>query len=76
MSCIVSGMTKTEAAEVLVTFINVKCRQRGIRRVTKDVIEELRTEALAAPDGSRTQAAALAAPHWKTIRAHARKANA
>jgi len=68
-------MTKTEAAEILVSFIATRARQLGVRVVDKDFIEATRSEARHhGAEGSRLRAAALLAPHWTTIRAAARNA--
>jgi hypothetical protein len=66
-------MTKSEAAAILVAFMNTKARQRGITQMTRPVAEELHTEALSAPEGSRLQVAAMALPSWQTLRREARK---
>ena len=69
-------MTKSEAAKILVTYTNVKARQYGVARVTKNFIEEMRTEALSEPTGSLLQQAAQVCPHWTTIRSAARRMSA
>jgi len=64
-------MTKSEAAKVLVTWINVRARHYGVTKVTKEFIEEMRAEALSST--GRTRQAAEVNPHWTTIRATAKK---
>jgi len=64
-------MTKTEAAEILANHITVQARRRGITQVTKDFIEEERSEAVHA--GGQIAAAARLYPHWKTIRTAGRR---
>lgn len=66
-------MTKTEAAEILATYITVQARKFGRTTVDKDFIEEQRTNARY--QTGQIRAAGLVEPHWTTIRAAGRKAN-
>lgn len=68
-------MTKNDAAEILVNYINTRARHYGVTQVTKEFIEEMTAEALTAGvEGSAIRRAAEVAPHWMTIRATARRA--
>lgn len=70
-------MTKTEAAKILVTFVNVRARHYGVVKITKDFIQEMQTEALTwGAEGCLIRQAGKAAPHWKTIQAAGRRLNA
>jgi hypothetical protein len=64
-------MTKAEAAETLVTWINVRARHYGVTRVDKTFIEEMRAEALSST--GLIKKAAEVCPHWTTIRSAARR---
>ncbi len=67
-------MTKTEAAETLVTFITVRARHYGVSKVTKDFIETMIAEALTSGiEGSLIRRAAAVAPHWTAIRSAGRR---
>ena len=61
-------MTKTEAAEILATYINVKSRHRGIRDVNATVIAECIGEARYATEGTRLHVAGWLRPADRTIR--------
>lgn len=64
-------MTKSEAAEILANYITVRARHYGVVKVTKDFIEQERSEAKNAT--GLIQQAALACPHWTTIRTAGRR---
>jgi hypothetical protein len=64
-------MTKSEAADILVTFINTRARHYGRTSVDKDFIELMRAEALSST--GLIKKAAEVSPHWKTIRAAGRR---
>lgn len=66
-------MTKTEAAAILATYINVQARKFGRTKVDKDFIEEQRTDARS--QTGQIKAAGMVEPHWTTIRTAGRKAN-
>lgn len=67
-------MTKSEAAEILVNWTNVRARHYGVTKVTKDFIEEMRAEALSST--GQIKEAAEVCPHWTTIRTAARRMKA
>lgn len=66
-------MTRTQAAEILATYINVQARKFGRTRVDKDFIEVMRTQAIHA--GGQITKAAQVCPHWTTIRTAGRRNN-
>lgn len=66
-------MTKTEAAKILVTAINVRARHYGVRHVTREFTEIIITEAQGGAygfsrEGSLTWQAARIRPAFSTIR--------
>lgn len=72
-------MSKTEAAEIIAIDVRVWARKTGLThasQITKDLVEARLSElGCGAPQyaGSYKEAAALAAPSWRTILRLARK---